>query len=242
MYFDRSYTLKGVGAGVVLIPPKGDILNYAIQLEFLATNNIAEYEGLVTSLRLAKDLGIRRLLIRGDSQLVAKQVQKEYDYDNDKMVEYLAEVRRMEKFFDEFDVWYVARLDNHDADHLAWIASSRAPTPSDVIIEKLTKPSIRKAEEAIDAAKLDLMVINEPEQGLAYDWMSPIKIFLDNQPPSDDNTEVERITCKSKMYHLIDGILYRRDANDMMMKCIFRDEGIQLLQDIHSSVCRSHSL
>jgi ribonuclease HI len=59
MYFDRSYTLKGVGAGVVLIPPKGDILNYAIQLEFLATNNIAEYEGLVTSLRLAKDLGIR---------------------------------------------------------------------------------------------------------------------------------------------------------------------------------------
>jgi ribonuclease HI len=35
-----------------------------------------EYEGLVTSLRLAKDLGIRQLLIRGDSQLVAKLIQK----------------------------------------------------------------------------------------------------------------------------------------------------------------------
>jgi hypothetical protein len=53
------------------------------------------------------------------------------------------------------------------------------------------------------------MVIDELEQGLAYDWMSPIKMFLDNQPPSDDNIEVERITRKSKMYHLIDGILYR---------------------------------
>jgi ribonuclease HI len=59
MYFDGSYTLKGAGAGVVLIPPECDILKYAIQLGFPATNNIAEYEGLVTGLRLAKDLGIQ---------------------------------------------------------------------------------------------------------------------------------------------------------------------------------------
>jgi ribonuclease HI len=58
MYFNRSYTLKGAGAGIVLIPPKGDILKYAIQLDFPAKNNIAEYEGLVTGLRLAKELGI----------------------------------------------------------------------------------------------------------------------------------------------------------------------------------------
>jgi hypothetical protein len=42
MYFDGSYTLKGAGAGVVLIPPEGDILKYAIQLEFPVTNNITE--------------------------------------------------------------------------------------------------------------------------------------------------------------------------------------------------------
>jgi hypothetical protein len=59
MYFNGSYTLQGTGAGVMLIPPsEGDILKYAIQLEFPATNNIGEYEGLVTDLRLAKELGI----------------------------------------------------------------------------------------------------------------------------------------------------------------------------------------
>jgi hypothetical protein len=58
MYFDRSYNLKGARASVVLIPPEGDILKYAIQLEFPATNNIVEYVGLVMGLRLAKDLGI----------------------------------------------------------------------------------------------------------------------------------------------------------------------------------------
>jgi hypothetical protein len=42
MYFDGSYTLKGAGASIVLIPSEGDILKYAIQLEFLATNNILE--------------------------------------------------------------------------------------------------------------------------------------------------------------------------------------------------------
>jgi hypothetical protein len=79
----------------------------------------------------------------------------------------------------------------------------------DVIIGKLAKPLIRPAEEAIDVVIPDLMVIDEPEQGIAYDWMSLIKMFLDNQPPSDDNAEVERIVGKSKMYYLIDGILYR---------------------------------
>jgi ribonuclease HI len=59
MYFDRSYTLKGAGASIVLIPPEGDMLKYAIQIEFSTTNNITEYEGLVTGLRLAKELSIR---------------------------------------------------------------------------------------------------------------------------------------------------------------------------------------
>jgi ribonuclease HI len=42
----------------MLIPHEGDILKYAIQPEFPAINNIAEYEGLIMGLRLAKDLDI----------------------------------------------------------------------------------------------------------------------------------------------------------------------------------------
>jgi hypothetical protein len=59
MYFDGSYTLKVAGAGIMLIPPEGDMLKYTIQIEFPATNNTTEYEGVVTGLRLAKELGIR---------------------------------------------------------------------------------------------------------------------------------------------------------------------------------------
>jgi hypothetical protein len=93
------------------------------------------------------------------------------------MVEYLAEVRRLEKFFDGFEVQYVSHLGNHDVDHLAWIASSRAPTPPDVIIEKLTKPSVKPATPAKEA---DRMVIDGPDQEPAYDWMNPIRLFMKN--------------------------------------------------------------
>jgi hypothetical protein len=99
---------------------------------------------------------------------VAKQVQKEYDCNSDTMAEYLAEVRMMEKFFDGFKVQYIPRLDNRDADHLAWIASSRAPTPPDVIDERLSKPLV-KSEESISKVGPKLMIIHEPAQQPTYD-------------------------------------------------------------------------
>jgi hypothetical protein len=92
---------------------------------------------------------------------VAKQVQKQYGCNDDKMADYLAEVQRMEKFFYGFMVRYVPRLDNQDADHLAWIASSRALIPSKFIVEKLTKPSV-KLEETL--RETDLMIIDGAEQ------------------------------------------------------------------------------
>jgi hypothetical protein len=133
------------------------------------------------------------------------------------MTDYLVEVRRMEKFFYGFKVQYVPRLENRDMDHIAWIASSREPILSDVIIEKLTKPSIKSVETLRET---DLMVIDGAEQQPEIDWMSPIKAYLDNQPISDDNAEIERITCKSRMYHLIEGVSYKQGTNDMMIKCI----------------------
>jgi hypothetical protein len=71
--------------------------------------------------------------------------------------------------------------------------------------------------------------------------MSQIRSYLKNRPLADDDAEIERIAHKSRMYHLIDGVLYRQGANGMMMRCISKDEGIQLLRNIHSGICGAHS-
>jgi hypothetical protein len=108
----------------------------------------------------------------------------------------------------------------------------------DVIIEKLTKPSVKVVEPV---EEVGLMVIDGPDQQPTYDWMSPIRAYLDNQPLSDDNAQIGHAARKSMMYHLIDGVLYNQGTNGMMMRCISKEECIQLLQDIHNGDCMAHS-
>jgi ribonuclease HI len=70
MYFDGSKMINGSGAGVVLESPKGDLLQYVLQIHFTATNNVAEYEALLHGLCMAKEIGITRIICHGCSELV----------------------------------------------------------------------------------------------------------------------------------------------------------------------------
>ena len=70
MYFDGSLKLDGGGAGILFISPKGEQLKYVLQILFEVSNNEAKYEVLLHRLRLAISLGIKRLLVFGDSKLV----------------------------------------------------------------------------------------------------------------------------------------------------------------------------
>jgi ribonuclease HI len=77
MYFDGSFTIKGAGGGVVLISPKGDRLVYIIQLHFCVTNNVVEYEALINDLRIAVELGVQWLYIRGNFETIINQLMGE---------------------------------------------------------------------------------------------------------------------------------------------------------------------
>ena len=99
MYFDGPFSLQG--AGVLLVAPTGEPLKYVIQMHFpreMSTNNTAEHEGLLAGLRIAADLGVKKLIVRGDSQLVVRQVNK--DYQSPLMEAYVDEVRKLEERFD----------------------------------------------------------------------------------------------------------------------------------------------
>ena len=71
MYFDGAFSRQGAEAGAVLISPTQDKLYYAMQLYFQqgekVSNNIAEYEGLIVGLKAAAVLGVKHLVIKGDS-------------------------------------------------------------------------------------------------------------------------------------------------------------------------------
>ena len=66
MYFDGSLIKKGASMGLVFILPLRVHMRYMVRIYF-PSNNVAEYEALINSLRIAIELGIRWLDVRGDS-------------------------------------------------------------------------------------------------------------------------------------------------------------------------------
>src|SRR5438552_1297559 len=127
MYFDGSLMIEGAGAGIMLISPTGERLKYVLQIHFPTSNNAAEYEALLHGLRIAISLGIRRLPVRGDSELVVNQVQKEYLCTSAKMSAYCQEVRKLEGAFGGLELTHVLRNDNNEANELVKMGSKRTP-------------------------------------------------------------------------------------------------------------------
>jgi ribonuclease HI len=93
-----------------LISPKGEQLKYVLQIFWKVSNNEAEYEALLHGLRLAISLGIKRLLVYGDSAVVINQVNKSWDRNKENMDTYCLKVRKLENKFYGLEFHHVIRL------------------------------------------------------------------------------------------------------------------------------------
>jgi ribonuclease HI len=143
MAFDGALNSQGAGAGFILTSPSGDQFKHAIHLNFRATNNTAEYVGLLAGIRAAAALGVKRLIVKGDSELVANKVHKDYKCSSPELSKYLTEVRKLEKRFDGIEVRHVYRKNNIEPDDLARRASRREPLEPGTFLDVLKKPSVK---------------------------------------------------------------------------------------------------
>jgi ribonuclease HI len=132
----------GAGTGLLFISPLGVHLCYVIQLHFAASNNVAEYEALVNGLHIAIELGIRRLDVRGDSQLVIDQVMKNSSCHDARMEAYCKEVRCLEDNFHGLELNHIARRYNEVADELEKIASGQTTVPPNIFSRDIYKSSV----------------------------------------------------------------------------------------------------
>ena len=138
----------GLGAGVILTSPKGDKLRYTLQIHFTASNNVAEYEVLIHRLWLAKELGIRRILCYGDSDLVVQQSSGDWDAKDANMASYRFLVQQLSGYFEGCEFLHVPRADNEPADALARIGSTRQAIPTGVSLQRLLKPSVKPSPKS----------------------------------------------------------------------------------------------
>jgi ribonuclease HI len=234
MYFDGSLKLHGTCAGILFIAPRGEQLKYALQLLFSAPNNASEYEALIHALNISISLGIKRLMVYGDSLVVINQINQEWDCLNDSMGKYCTAVRKLEDKFEGLEFLHVERDRNAAADTLSKIGSSRTQVPPRVFVQEVPRPSISsdQAEEC--------NVLSQPESD-SNDWREPIIRYIKNEEELDDKAAAERITRQSAHYTLIGDALYRRGAIGVLMKCIPLVTGKQLLDEIHARQCEIHA-
>ncbi|XP_027103060.2 uncharacterized protein [Coffea arabica] len=143
LFVDGASSKEGSGAGLLLISPTGEELTYALRFDFPASNNEAEYEALLTGLRIAHQMGITAIKVRSDSQLVVLQVRGEYEVKEEIMKKYLAKVQEAIAPFDTFEIERVPRSQNKLADALSKLASSSfAHLNKEVLVEVVKQKSI----------------------------------------------------------------------------------------------------
>jgi ribonuclease HI len=215
MYFDGSLKLDGGGAGVLFIFPKGEQLKYIVQILWEVSNNEAKYEALLHGLRLVISLGIKRLLVYGDSLLVVQQVNKEWDCNKETMNAYVQEVRKLENKFSGLEVHRVVREHNVGADILSKLGSTRAQIPAGVFVQELKQPSIKSSPQVTTDAgpqqpDWEVMMLGE-------DWREAYIDFIRDQrlPAGMDarSAEAARVIRRSKGFVLVDSKLYRHGAH-----------------------------
>jgi hypothetical protein len=131
-------------------------------------------------------LGIKRLLVYGDSAVVINQVNKSWDRNKENMDAYCLEVRKIENKFYSLEFHHVVRDNNVVANVLLKLGSTRAQVPAGVFVLELHAPSIPKpapttTDPTPSQAGQKVMMID-------VDWRQPfIDYICEEKVPTDKN-------------------------------------------------------
>jgi hypothetical protein len=89
IFCDGSWGTFGAGAAAVLVAPSKVRTCYTARLDFSCTNNIAKYEALLLGLQKLKAMGIRRTILKTNSQVISGHVDKSSKARDPKLEKYL---------------------------------------------------------------------------------------------------------------------------------------------------------
>jgi hypothetical protein len=172
--------------------------------------------------------------------VVINQVNKSWDPNKENMDAYYLDVRKLENKFYGLEFHHIVRDNNFAADILSKLGSTCAQVPAGVFVHEVHAPSIPEPAPpttvpAHPPAGQEVMMIG-------VDWRQPFINYLSEQKVPSDKNLAEQLIRRAKSYVLVGDKLYRRGASSgVLMKCVPRQEGKDILEEIHKGFCGNHT-
>ncbi|XP_019194065.1 PREDICTED: uncharacterized protein LOC109188017 [Ipomoea nil] len=239
MHADGASSQRHCRGGVVLISPEGFRLYYALSYLFPTSNNGPEYEAVLNGLQLAKALGVERLRIKTNSRLVVGQISGTCEAKNTRMTLYKERAVEMLKKFGAYEIEYISRADNVEADILSKIALEGVPDHLVKICQKeeLDRPSI---EETTVEVKQVTGEEWDREKNPEMFGIEDIRRFTETGELPEDPGVAARVRQKAPSFEIIDGQLYKRSFGGPLLKCLLRPEAEKIMDEAHRGICATH--
>ncbi|MCO5585683.1 hypothetical protein L7F22_039619 [Adiantum nelumboides] len=113
------------GGGLVLVNPEGEVvMKEQVTLDGSTSNNEAEYDILISGLKICLAQKIQRLMVKGDALLIVKQILGIWACKNERLKTKVTSIRKIFNQFEEVQLYHIPRKENEDADLLAQQAVS----------------------------------------------------------------------------------------------------------------------
>ncbi|XP_020989763.1 uncharacterized protein LOC107471113 [Arachis duranensis] len=224
LHVDGASNQTSGGAGIILESPAGVIYEQSIKFEFPVSNNQVEYEALLGSLILAREVGATRLEVCSDSQVVTSQVNGSYQARDSLLQKYLEKVKELSKQFEEVTIQHVPRERNTRADLLSKLASTKPGVGNRSLIQGM----IKEPAVTLHLTKRD------------PSWMDPIADFLENGKLPANDKAAKALRRETAKYAIIQGQLFKKGLSQPLLKCLHPDQTDYVLREVHEGCCDHH--
>ncbi|XP_057443228.1 uncharacterized protein LOC130735146 [Lotus japonicus] len=229
-YF-QGFPVKGAIKAQVLV----DFVNEMYHEDYneagewsLSVDGSSNVKGSGAGLKLAIEMGVKSLLIKTDSQIVARQIQGEYQAKDAQLAKYLVKAQGLIKQIGEVQLNHVPREKNTRADILSKLASTKKPgNNKSVIQEVLNSPSI-EADEVMAVPVVACL-----------DWMGRVKKCLEAEGAELAMFTKDQIR-EASHYTLLGDQLYRRGVGVPLLRCVSKEDAERIMFEVHEGVCASH--
>ncbi|XP_015057597.1 uncharacterized protein LOC107003845 [Solanum pennellii] len=176
-------------------------------------------------------MNVHQLLVIGDSDLLIHQVQGEWAVKNPNIIPYVQYVQKLCKRFRKIEFRYTPRIHNELADALATIAST-IKHPDTNYIDPL---DIELKEHVVHCSHVEA----EPD---GFPWYFDIKKYLESGTYPEDATANQKKSIRrmALTFFLSREVIYRRNQNLVLLRCVDAVEAARLIEQIHAGVCGTH--